>query len=78
MNSSVNHGLRFARLKERRRELIVSPRRTQGPINGRQPMYIAPLQRIITACAEVLVGHDAEMEAGVLMAQNNVVCLRNP
>ncbi len=77
MNSLADHGLPLVRLKEQRRDLIVSLQRTRGPISGWQLMQIAALQQVITACEEVLVDLDAEVEVRALTSQNNVVRLRN-
>jgi hypothetical protein len=79
MNQLMDHGLPLVQLREQRRDLIVSLQRTRGPISGWQLMQIAALQQVITACEEVLVDFDAETEAETapLLAEHNVVCLRN-
>jgi hypothetical protein len=77
MNSLADHGLPLVRLKEQRRDLIVSLQRTREPISGWQLMHIAALQQVITACEEVLVDLDAEVEVRAFTSRNNVVRLRN-
>jgi hypothetical protein len=75
MDQLVDHGLPLVQPREQGRDLIISLRKTRGPISGRHVMQIAALQQVISTCEEVLEDLDAEAEASSTI-EHNVVCLR--
>ncbi|MBR0994311.1 hypothetical protein JQ580_26670 [Bradyrhizobium japonicum] len=60
MNYPPDHGLPLVQLKERRRELVVALRNSQGPVGDDELRKIAALQQTISAFEDVIADLDCE------------------